>query len=377
MYGINIIADLTAGRGLTEAARTTIQAIQCAGIPTSFIEENYQGFPDDERDSSTGISFPQHGSGYPLNLMFCGITNFSHLDDAKLASLTAGKYTIAYWVWEFSTMPESYRLQFERVDEIWTASQFCTQSMLDMANGKPIRIIPHPISLSGARNRALFGLPEDRMIFLFIFDAAGSAPRKNPEAVIDAFQLAFGKPDDSGPLLVMRARHINNRPAYKQRLLQKLDVVGGVLLDQDYTREEVNALLVSADACVSLHRAEGFGLTMAEAMALGKPVIATKYSGNVDYMTPDNSYLVDYRLRPVEPAEHADQPFFADLYAGREWADASITEAAYWMKHVATSPQEAAQRGQRAAEDMQRLNSLTAVGELIRTRIEQIIASQK
>src|SRR5689334_18951323 len=118
--GINIIGDLTARRGLTEAARSTINVIHQQGINLSYIEERYVAFPDDQRDSGIGFPVTQTGNVYPINLVFYGIAGFHNISDEELHRATAGKYTIAYWVWEFSTMPEAYRPQFARVDEVWT-----------------------------------------------------------------------------------------------------------------------------------------------------------------------------------------------------------------------------------------------------------------
>ena len=371
--GINIIGDLTARRGLTEAARSTINVIRQQGIEFSFIEERYVAFPDDQRDSELGFPITQLGNVYPINLMFYGIAGFHNISDEELQRATAGKYTIAYWVWEFSTMPEEYRLQIARVDEIWTASQFCKQCFATMTD-KPIRVIPHPIAMpdNHSSKRDQFGITTNRYMFLFVFDTTGSIARKNPTAVIDAFEEAFGCPDANGPILVLRARHLNANPAYRTELLTQLQRVGGMMLADEYSREQTNELMACTDAYVSLHRAEGYGLTMAEAMALGKPVIATGYSGNLDFMTEANSYLVNYKLRPTTLQDHTFQPFFNELYAGREWADPDIHQAARWMRYMVDYPAEAAARGKLAAKNIQRCCSPAVVGPLVKEYLDQL-----
>jgi glycosyltransferase involved in cell wall biosynthesis len=371
--GINVIGDLTARRGLTEAARFTIQALHEQGIDFSYIEELYAGFPEDQRDNNNGLPPHLTGNLYPINLMFYGLTNFHQLSEQHLHKLTARKYTIAYWVWEFQTIPDSFKAQFERVDEIWTASSVCQQQMLGLTD-KPVIVIPHPIlSYSpGIVDRAVFGIPEDRFMFLFIFDAAGSVARKNPEAIITAFEQAFGQAGTNGPILVMKARHLDADSAVYKNLAQRIKRVNGILLTDNHSREQTNSLIACSDAYVSLHRAEGFGLTMAEAMAMGKPVIATGYSGNLEFMTPENSYLVDYDMRQVTLEDHADQPNFRTMYEDRMWAEPNILQATELMKFVVGCPDQAVARGLYAAECIQQSYSSEAVGKLAKNRLNAI-----
>ncbi len=169
-------------------------------------------------------------------------------------------------------------------------------------------------------SRARFGLPEGRFVYLFTFAATSTAARKNPFGVIEAFERAFGHPRGAtAPLLVIKAHHLLAHDFDAFRLLHKhllaaLARVGGMLLTDHYTRLETNDLMACADCYVSLHRAEGFGLGLAEAMYLGKPAIATNYSGNVDFMTPENSYLVEYRLRKIVLEDHVYNDFGQNIY---------------------------------------------------------------
>lgn len=380
--GVNIIADLTARRGLIEASRVTLLAMQQAGIDLSFTERLYDGFPEDQRDTSTEVAIQQRGSPYPISVFFYSIFNFLTLEDGQFAQLTDGKYTLAYWVWEFQNLPASLRAQLGRVDEIWTATEFCRQCFAPLTD-KPITVIPHPTSVlpeaqaNAAATRAKLGIPADRFMFLFVFDAAGSTARKNPEALISAFDQAFGRPQDSAtaPILVFKARNIDHQPEYKRQLSAQLERSGGLLISDNWTRPQTNALIACADAYVSLHRTEGFGMTMAEAMAYGKPVIATAYSGNMDYMTADNSFLVEYALREVADANQQDEQLFHELYADCWWAEPAVDDAARLLRYVVENPQEARKRGQQAALDIQRYCSPAVVGALIKQRLAAIQAS--
>lgn len=374
-HGINVVGDLTARRGLTEAARFTIQALQENGIDLSFVEALYEGFPLDQRDANNSLLFKQTGHRYPINLLFYGLATFPSLSDEQLRKMTANKYTVAYWQWEFPSVPEEFLPQFNRVDEIWTASTFYEQHLVK-ATDRPVMVVPHPIfpKLNITPNRAQFGISENRFMFLFIFDAAGSVARKNPNAIISAFERAFGNTSNksNAPILVIKARHLEQEPSIQQVLSQRMADIGGLLLTENHSREQTDNLMACADAYISLHRAEGFGLTMAEAMIMGKPVIATGYSSNVDYMNNNNSYLVDYTLRPVLAEDHTTQPRFLHLYTDRLWADPDIDQAAAHMAHLVSHPLEATEKGKNAAHTIQTQCSPQAVAKLVRDRVETI-----
>jgi glycosyltransferase involved in cell wall biosynthesis len=153
--------------------------------------------------------------------------------------------------------------------------------------------------------------------------------------------------------------------------------VGGILLEEPYSRRQIDGLMHCADAYISLHRAEGFGLGMAEAMYLGKPVIATNYSGNIDYMTAENSYPVRYHLRPIAEEDHRYQPdpgSRAVYEPGQLWAEPDVTDAASWMEHLYHHQDEGRNRGQRAAAEIRRFCSPDVVGQLIDARLQEIEA---
>ncbi len=184
-------------------------------------------------------------------------------------------------------------------------------------------------------------------MFLFLFDFLSCLERKNPLGIIEAFVRAFVPGE--GPVLVIKSingRHMLNDLERLRAAVDGRDDV--VLLEKYYSVDEKNALLGACDCYVSLHRSEGLGLTMAEAMALGKPVIATGYSGNLHFMTPENCYLVDYSMTEV-PAECDPYP------KGAAWAAPSVAHAAELMRRVYERPVEAkarAQLGQRDVSDM-------------------------
>ncbi len=218
--------------------------------------------------------------------------------------------------------------------------------------------------------RSDLNLPEDSFLCLFIFDAHSIIARKNPWAVIEAFQQAFNEQERQQAIrLVIKVSNLNAYPEDAKRLRAAVDAVNGILIDLHLTRGETNALLNSCDVYLSLHRSEGYGLTIAEAMYLAKPVIATAYSGNMDFMTTDNSFAVPYTL--VELAE--DYPPYG---AGNVWAEPDITAAAEILQGVYDHPEEARLRGHRAAAHLREQYNPAKIGQQVKPRLERILRNQ-
>jgi FkbM family methyltransferase len=212
-------------------------------------------------------------------------------------------------------------------------------------------------------SREQLGLPEG-YLFLFMFDFHSVIERKNPIGVIEAFRKAFTP--GSGASLVVKCINGESKPDEYDRL--RLAARGHPdvhIIDRYVSAQEKDAMVAAADCYVSMHRSEGFGLTPAEAMYLGKPVIATGYSGNLEYMTHDNSYLVDYALKPIGLG---NDPYPPD----GEWADPDIDHAARLMHEVVENVDEAARRGRQAASDIRAGFSADAAGETMEQRLEQV-----
>lgn len=376
--GINYIADMRADIGVGEATRGIYAALLAAGLPVDYQEIVTPLIPRTHAvsEASTSVT-PRYG------------VTLAHLNPPELRigvqqypKSFAGRYAIGYWHWEVPRFPSRWVSRFDALDEVWTASRY-TQQILSKVGDVPVHYIPIPVSAptptqSPEQVRAAFGLPADRVIFFFAFNPGSSVARKNPYGLIEAYQRAFGANDSAHrPLLVIKAHHLSDpmHSAVAAELRTRITDVGGVLIDQHLSRDQMNGLLNACDCFVSLHRAEGFGLGMAEAMALGKPVIATAYSSTTDFMTETNSYAVGYTLRPITLEDHAFQPSLQSVYMpgeGQVWAEPDLDQAAALMQHVAEHPDEAAQRGRIAAQDIAAQLSIEAVGQQIRARLEMI-----
>lgn len=196
-----------------------------------------------------------------------------------------------------------------------------------------------------------------------MYDFNSTRARKNPDAVISAFTSSFG-PDDRSVSLVVKINSPNEAEVTSLRALTE-GRVNIRILDRVMSRHEVNSLQAGSDCFVSLHRSEGFGLPIAEAMAQGKPVIATNWSGNVDFMNPSNAACVDYRLVRIE----TDQ---GPYKAGQTWAEPDVEQAAGWMKTLCADRDLGRRLGEKAKMDIQRQLDPAAVGEAIRRRLGYI-----
>jgi len=242
-------------------------------------------------------------------------------------SFLAGRRVIGNWVWELPRMGPDWARGLRHVHEIWVPSRF-TADALPLETKVPVKIVPYPVRPPlVTRDRDRFGLPEDSFVVLTAFDMGSSYVRKNPRAAIAAFRKAFG--DDPKCLLVLKVGHSGDANWAMRDMQAAIAGMTNVrILEETLTRSEMAALIASSDAVLSLHRAEGFGLVPAEAMLLGVPVVATGWSGNLDFMTHDDSALVGYELVPVQ------DPQGTYTVPDTSWAEADVDEAAAWLARL-------------------------------------------
>jgi glycosyltransferase involved in cell wall biosynthesis len=275
-----------------------------------------------------------------------------------------GRYRIGAWFWELSKFPKARYPAFDLVDEVWAATRFMRDAI---SESSPVPVVHMPVPLVAPVvadiTRAELGLDE-RFTFLFVFDLLSVSGRKNPIGLIDAYTRAFAPGD--GARLVIKTINGDQRVLDREQILIASEGRSDIsVLDGYLDAGHLGALLSAADCYVSLHRSEGLGLTMAESMALGKPVIATGYSGNVDFMSPETAYLVDHTLVPVGRGNDPYDP-------GALWADPDLGQAAAYMREIFDNPVEAAATGARARADLERRFSPQACGRRMAQRIEQI-----
>lgn len=256
-------------------------------------------------------------------------------------SRAAGRRVIGYWAWELPRIPPEWRVGFRHVHEVWTPSAFCADA-IRACTDRPVRVAPHPVATPSpsARRRADFGLPENAFVVLSMLHFGSGFARKNPLAAVRAFRQAFG--DRSDALLAIKLSADAALPWARRELAAAIDGAPNIkIIEETLSRGDQAALLQAADVVLSLHRSEGFGLAPAEAMRLGKPVVATGWSGNLEFMTPDCACLVDYRLIPVVDPQGTYDP---DQY----WADPDPADAARRLLQLQENPDFAAALGDAA-----------------------------
>jgi len=275
-----------------------------------------------------------------------------------------GRYTIGAWTWELPDFPDEWMPSFDLVKEVWVPSTFVQQAIA-LKSPVPVVRMPHAVQAPAGpfMSRAELGLPPDPYLFLMMYDVFSVRQRKNPEGCIQAFCGGFAPDDDSVGLVIK----LNNADQAERSLIERLiDGRRNIhLVDRTLSRHEVDSLLAATDCFVSLHRSEGFGLAIGEAMALGKPVVATYWSGNVDFMSPWNSAPVGYELTTLQ-RDHG--PY----RAGQQWAEPDLENASWWMRELAQDRSRSAEIGRRAQIDIELGFSPEAVGGLIEARLRHI-----
>jgi glycosyltransferase involved in cell wall biosynthesis/SAM-dependent methyltransferase len=361
--GVNLVGFLQAEFGQGEVARRLASALERASIPYAAINRAAKL----HREAHDFALSPERDAPYDTNLLCLNAEHLLTLADGKGREILYDRYSLGVWFWETSQFPEHLLPAFDLVDEIWAASDFVARTIAQ-ETWKPVRIFPLPVEVRREHrlSRAELGLPPDRFVFLFTFDFMSTTARKNPIGLIEAFRLAFEP--GSGPVLILKSINAERCPHDLSALREAAADHPDIQLSDAYvTQERMQALTAACDSYVSLHRSEGFGLGLAEAMAYGKPTIATGYSGNRAFMDESNSYLVSYRPAPV--------PKDAGPYLeGATWADPDIEDAARLMREVVENPDGARERAERGRATIEKDFSVERAAAFLRERLEEIHA---
>ena len=359
--GVNLVGYYGAETGVGEGARSNLRIIQATGLPFSVSNRidprssNIEALPE-----SVGETNPYYANLITINAD--GLVPFAQ----KYSSYLRGHFNIGYWAWELSEFPREWAKSFGYLDEIWTPSRF-TRDSIASSSPVPVRVVPHALDPNTANNapvdRTRFQLRPDTFVFLFYFDFESYLERKNPFGLIEAFKRAFGSRDDV--LLLIKSVHGTAHPE-ALALLQKAAIGLNVrFFDTILSRSDKHKLMMAADCYVSLHRSEGFGLTMAEAMMCGKPVIATAYSGNVDFMSDEDSFLVPYRRVTIR---RSSGPY----KAGYHWADPDLDCAADAMRLVEGNRELGARVGSIAQKKISKLLHPATIATPVRSRLQEL-----
>ena len=358
--GINLIGYLAAELGLGEAARSLARACVATNIPFSATDVGFQSQNLQRDTRALAHAVPDH---FSIDLMYVNADQTAATARyLKAQGRPPARYRIGYWHWEQPQLPASVLGAFSHVDEVWVPSTFVHDAVAPFSP-VPVVKIPHAISFtpSTGASRSHFGLPANKLLALVMYDFHSYQYRKNPQAALAAFRQAAAHRTDVALVIktINGEHHLDAREALKESVRDMPQVV---FIDEFFTRQQTWDLQACCDLLISLHRAEGFGLAPAEMMYLGKPVIATDWSANTDFMTAENSMPVRYRL---EPLAHA-----IGVYpAGQLWAEADTDHAAWCLGRLLDDPALRKELGAQASADIRRQLSPEAVGALVHQRL--------
>lgn len=371
---VNAIASFAATTGLSEAARRATLALMRAGVRVA-IDDRDNFAPRLDYRLPAGLAGLPSGRPYPVDICFLNVNELGVLPPGFFEST---RYSIGFWFWESPNLPDEFVARLDLVDEIWVGSTF-TREVLASYTDRPVTVIPqvvHPVA-EGMLLRHFYGIADDAFLFLFNFDAYSTFARKNPIGVIEAFSRAFSESERSDRVRLV-VKSINLRPGTPVDTVFRaaLARVNGVLIPEDLTAGQMAALVTGCDAYVSLHRAEGFGLGMSEAMYLGRPVIATAYSGNMDFTDADSACLVGYRPVRLRDIDLNWDPNLADNPdPGVIFADPDLDQAADWMRLLVDDADFRAGVARRGQQVIRSRYSEECAGQVMAGRLSEIAAT--
>ena len=361
-YGVNVAGYLRSELGIGEVARQLIRGLDAAAVPALPVGLVAQ-------ESRQGHAYAAGGledNPFAVNLVCVNADGTPAFAKQAGPRFFEDRYTIGVWWWETGSFPERFMDAFEHVDEVWVGSRFVADTLAALDPPVPITHVPIPVSFPAPPlEPGEHGWP-DAFAFLYSWDYCSVFARKNPLAAIEAYRAAF-EPGD-GTALVLKCINPGFDPAGHRRVQRAVEGREDIVLIDEYLDPvEKDRMMRSCDCYVSPHRSEGLGLTVAEAMFHGRPVVATAYSGVEDFMTPENSYAIPYEMVPI--GRGAD-PYPAD----GTWAEPDVAELGRLMRRVFEQPQEAVRRAEQAAHDMRARFSAKAAGTVMRARLDHIAA---
>jgi len=328
-FGVNLIGHARGRLGVGEDVRMAARALASVGVPfvVRDVEVGKEVESDDEMADALSEAAPYRFTMFVTTGMET-VRAVRQLDQ----SLLQGRLSVGFWPWELPEFPVLWHHAYRLVDEVWASSRY-THDAYARSVPVPLRHMPMAVTVepSEGRQRADFALPEGRFLFIFTYDALSRDARKNPLACLAAFDRAFPQGDE--PVgLVVKGHRADKSPAWEALAARAVRDPRLFLFDRSLSRGALLDLYRACDCFVSLHRAEGFGRNIAECMALGKPVVVTAHSGNMDFTRSDTAALVPAALREVRPGEY---PYAA----GQIWAEPDVGAAAAQLRRVfADSP---------------------------------------
>lgn len=361
--GVNLIGYIRGDFGLGESCRLVAAALRKSGLP--FAIRNIPVYGDAPETNEIWSAYENQELPYRFNLIHLNPDGLANRIWQLGRNTFHNHYNIGFYLWEQPEFPSEWSYAIDLMDEIWTPAEFISQA-IRRCTDKPVYTMPYGMStpqIDQRYSRSYFDLPENIFLFMISYDGYSSSERKNPLGSVRAYCKAFSR-EDAGVGLVLKATHAREEDLKEFQALLK-DYPNITILRDSYSRIEFNSLLACVDVYVSLHRAEGFGLVMAEAMELGTAVIATDWSANTEFMNEDVACMV-----PAEVVEldHDSPPY----RKGTRWASPDENIAAHWMERLYCESDFYEEKVQKAQVYIQKKLSLDDASDRIRQRVEEL-----
>lgn len=361
--GVGVFGYFQLQNGVGAAGRRTLAAIEATGFETgSYTIPTGRSFLDGRAPGKLGGRSP-----FLVNVFHANADNTVHLPQIIDPRNFERTYRVGFWAWELSNFPVEWLAAFDNVDEVWVPSEFVRHAVQQRTT-KPVVIIPHPVPDRGRPtvDRDALGLPDSRTIILSALDLDSYAARKNPLASVSAFVRAFPSARADSPILVVKV-HGGASMSDRDALLRDVSTHQNVMLiDRTLTDDEMWSLHCYSDIFISLHRSEGFGLNIAEAMLTGSATVATNYSGNIDFLDSELGHPVGFSMVPVKQGEY---PFGS----GQWWAEPDVSDATRGLKVLVEQPELRKRLGAAARARILKRYSTEAVATLMRDRLQWIL----
>lgn len=323
-FGINLIGNIKAETGLGQSCRLLASELDSTEIPLSIY--HYDQLGTMRNGDITWEGKLSNDLPYGINII--------HINphELGLAFMQLGqdvwnyRYNIGFWLWELEEFPDEWVPCFNILDEIWTPSEFISNAIRKKTD-LPVKTIPYhvTVNINKEYRREYFALPKDKFLFLMMYDSGSIMERKNPIGVLQAFKKAFKREDNEVGLVIK----INNYTVADEKNIRSiLDGYTNVyFIKETLDKDQVNSLIKNVDVFISLHRAEGFGLVLAEAMLLGTPTIATNWSANTEFMNNEVACMIDAKLVKL-------QRDYGPFKKGNRWAEPNLEQVAENMKRM-------------------------------------------
>ena len=372
--GVAVIGPALKTSGLGQAIRLSVDILtRCETItPTVY---------DFDLDNPAPVGFTSQTNFVPykarraVNLIHLNAESVPLVFAYEPEAMFSESYNIGYFFWELNMIPKCHYLALELLDEIWVSSEY-NREIYTRFTDKPVinvGMAVEPLPHVAATPRAELDLDEECFVFLTTFDSFSFIERKNPLGVVEAFRLAFPLGTEDARLVLKTQNRFRVYDPYQMKMWKRIDAAVRqdpriIIINETLTYRDLLGLKRACDCYVSLHRSEGWGFGMIEAMQLGMPVIATAFSGNMDFCTPDTTDLVDYTMVGVREEEY----IFVERNS--QWAQPDLQHAAALMRALAADPAAAKAKGQAGATHIKANFSIEAIGKRYAARLAEVRA---